>query len=400
MFGESNAFINREVYLFISFQSLTSAGAGGTGKIAYEVARDLFDKKQPVKLIVSAKGKFTTTFPSAPVSVWSRYYLFLLNKLIAPWLKPYQKRHLEEKIFDFFCSFHIQRDQKLVFTTTPFIPRTLKKAKQLGIPVVFFPGTPEENHIAELVTREANHWNVKAQDVYTYQPRLAVYNKGMSLVDDVICHSSVIESTYKKNWPGKKFISCAGLLKPVSINHEEATPSASFTVLYAAHTVWLKGLQYLLKAWSEVSVDGELLVVGSIDPTVQRVIDREFSSLKNVSFTGAVSGIDAYVKRSTVLICPSLIDGGPVTVMEAMRHAVPSILTSMCGVKDFIREGETGWIIEAGNSAELAARIKWCYENPEATRQIGQAAQTMLNQYDFKDFIENIASETLALRNL
>lgn len=386
--------------LFISFQSLTSTSAGGTGKIAYEVARNLSDKKHPVKLIVSSKGKFTTTFPSAPVSSLSRYYLFLLNKLIAPWLKPYQKRHLEERIFDFFCSRHIQRGQKLVFTTTPFIPQTLKKAKQLGIPVVFFPGTPEENHIAELVTREARHWNVAAEDVYTYQPRLAAYNQGMSPIDSIICHSSVIESTYRKQWTEKNFVSCPGLLKPISLNNEDANQPTSFTILYAAHTVWLKGLQYLLKAWNELSIDGELLIVGSIDLTVQRVIDREFGSLKNVTFTGAVSGIDAYVKCSTVLVCPSLIDGGPVTVMEAMRFGVPSVMTDACGVKDFIREGETGWIIEAANANELASRIKWCYENREATRQVGRAAQSMLNQYDFRAFIENIASETLALRNL
>lgn len=387
------------MFLFISFQSLTTAGAAGTGKIAYEMARNFFEKKHPVKLVVSSKGKFRTIFPSSPVSPWSRYYLFLLNKFIAPLLKPHQKRHLEEQIFDLFCTRQIQRDQKIVFTTTPFIPRTLKKAKQLGIQVVFFPGTPEENHIAELVTREADHWNVAAADVYTYPSRLAVYNKGMSFVDCVICHSSVIGSTYKKQWPQKKFVSCRGLLKPVSAGNEKRNESTLFTVLYAAHTVWLKGLQYLLKAWSGLTIDGELLIVGSIDPAVQLIIDREFASLKNVTFTGAVTGIDAYVKRSTVLVCPSLIDGGPVTVMEAMRFGVPSILTNECGVKDFIGDGETGWIVEAGNAKELATRIKWCYDNREATHQVGLAAQSMLNQYDFMAFIENIASETLALRN-
>jgi glycosyltransferase involved in cell wall biosynthesis len=388
------------VFLFISFQSLTSTGAGGTGKIAYEVARNLFEKKHPVKLIVSSKGKFSTAFLSLPVSFWSRYYLFLLNKFIAPLLKPYQKRHLEERLFDLFCSRHIKRGQKIVFTTTPFIPRTLKKAKHLGIPIVFFPGTPEENHIAELVIREATYWNISSQDVYTYATRLKVFNSGVDLMDYIFCHSSIIEQTFRKNWSAKKFISCPGLLKPSSSNNESTAQSNTFTVLYAAHTVWLKGLQYLLKAWKELSIDGTLVIVGSVDPGVQELIDREFNALKNVTFTGPVVGIDAYAKEASVLVCPSLIDGGPVTVMEAMRFGVPSIVTQECGVKDFIRSGETGWIVEAGNASELVTRIRWCYDNSEACKRVGAAAQRMLLEYDFNAFIENIASETLALRNV
>ena len=384
--------------LFISFQSLTSTGAGGTGKIAYEVAKNLSAKQQPVKLIVSSKGKFTTPFTSTPVSLWSRYYLFILNKFVSPLLKPYQKRHLEERIFDFFCSRHIQREQKLIFSTTPFLPRTFKKARRLGIPIVFFPGTPEENHIAELVSNEAKKWKVSSNDVYTYKPRLNIFNQGMKLIDHVICHSSVIESTFRNRWPDKKFISCRGLLKPGSVAEAQIAQVTSFKVLYAAHTVWLKGLQYLLKAWSELSIQGELIIVGSIDPSVQQVISRDFNALRNVTFTGPVSGIDGYVKNAAVLVCPSLIDGGPVTVMEAMRFGVPSILTDACGVKDFIRDGETGWIVGAGNAVQLRDRLMACYADRNSSQKTGAAAQRMLADYDFKSFIENIASETLALQ--
>ena len=301
-------------------------------------------------------------------------------------------------MLDFFCSRHIQREQKLIFSTTPFLPRTFKKARRLGIPIVFFPGTPEENHIAELVSNEAKKWKVSSNDVYTYKPRLNIFNQGMTSIDHVICHSSVIESTFRNRWPDKKFISCRGLLKPGHEVEAQGAAGASFKVLYAAHTVWLKGLQYLLKAWSELSIQGELIIVGSIDPSVQQVINRDFNALKNVTFTGPVSGIDGYVKNAAVLVCPSLIDGGPVTVMEAMRFGVPSILTDACGVKDFIRNGETGWIVGAGNAVQLRDQLMVCYADRNSSQKTGAAAQRMLADYDFKSFIENIASETLALQ--
>lgn len=388
------------MFLFISFQSLTATGAGGTGKIAYAVAEHLHKQEHVVKLVVSSKGKFKTDFESVPVSVFSRYYLFFFNTLIAPFLTAYRKRYLEELIFDFFCSQHVKRDQKLLFTTTPFIPRTLQKAKKLNIPVIFFPGTPEENHIAEIVTCEKMRWKVETTDVYTYAPRLSVFNKGVALTDYIFCHSSVIESTFRKQWPDKKFISCRGLLKPSGAAVQVKDQPQTFKVVYAAHTVLLKGLQYLLKAWREQNLTGELLVLGGIDAAVMRIIETEFPKLDNVTFIGHVSGIDSYLKEASVLICPSMIDGGPVTVLEAMQYGVSSILTEDCGVKDVIEDGRTGWIISSGNSKALAEKLFWCYQNPEELKSMGVRAQHSLQQYDFKAFIENIASETLALHRL
>lgn len=385
--------------LFISFQSLTQNGAAGTGKIAYEVAKSLAEKGHPVKLVVSSTGKFKTNFPAIPVSFFSRYYLFIFNKFISPFLKPYQKRYVEELIFDFFCSLHIRPGQQVIFSTTPFISRTFKKAKQLGIPIVFFPGTPEENYIEEIVKNEMTRWRVKTSDVYTYKPRLRIFNRGVSLVDVIICHSSIIKSTFTKQWSEKKIISCSGLLKPAKESAVRSNPT-SFKVVYVAHTVLLKGLQHLLKAWQELKADGELVVLGGIDPAVQQIIDRDFSSVKHVKFVGAVSDVDHYIKDASVLVCPSLIDGGPVTVLEAMRCGVPSILTDACGIQDMIQHESTGWIVKAANSEALTSRLQWCYRNPEEVSKVGKNAQLELSQYDFKAFIENIATETLALQKI
>lgn len=387
------------MFLFISFQSLTQNGAAGTGKIAYEVAKNLSTKKYPVKLVVSSTGKFKTNFRTVPVSFLSRYYLFVLNKFISPFLKPYQKRYVEELIFDFFCCSHIQPDQKIIFSTTPFIPRTFKKAKRLRIPVVFFPGTPEENHIEAIVKNEMTRWNVTNSDVYTYRPRLKIFNRGVSLVDIIICHSSIIKSTFSKQWSEKKIISCSGLLKPAKESTVQSNPT-SFKAVYVAHTVLLKGLHYLLKAWQELKAEGELVVLGGIDPAVQQILDRDFSSVKHVKFVGPVSDVNHYLKDASVLVCPSLIDGGPVTVLEAMRCGIPSILTDACGIQDMIQHESTGWIVPAANAEALISRLQWCRQNPEEVSRVGKNAQSALSQYDFKAFIENISAETLALQKI
>ena len=74
--------------LVISFQSLDQESAGGTGRIAYHVAEKLHEQGVLKKLVVSSKGKFTTTFPSVPVSWFSRYYLFILNRFLVRWGLP------------------------------------------------------------------------------------------------------------------------------------------------------------------------------------------------------------------------------------------------------------------------------------------------------------------------
>ncbi len=385
--------------LIISFQSLTKTDAGGTGKIAYHIAQELANQGHLVSLIVSSKGKFDTNFPSKPVSIFSRYYLWLLNHLLSKKLiSAYHKRYFEERLFDFFCQKHISDEVRLVISTNPFILKTLGKVRRKGIRSVLVPGNPADTAIYEKVVDEKNKWSLSGVDAYTFKPRISYFDKSVRLFDHIICHSSVIQRTFIEQYQEKNITSCFGVLwVPAQVQIGEVPKKSKFIVLYVAYTVLLKGLQYLLRAWENLKIKNmELWIIGSLDPMIQNLIAKEFYNLSNVKFYGNQRSLSSYFSEASLFVAPSLIEGGPVTVLEAMSHKLPVLITNDCGVRDIIEDGKNGFIIPAKNSVAIAEHIEWAFHNPDELRRIGIEGHQTLQDYRFRDFVKCITSQVIA----
>lgn len=387
--------------LVISFQSLNQESAGGTGRIAYYVAKELSRKGQLTQLVVSSKGKYQTPFPCVPVSPLSRYYLFLLNRILRPLgLQSHVQRYLEELLFDLFCKNHVTRDVDLIFSTNAYLTRTLQKAKKLNIKTVFFPGNPSENLISALMARQYAKLGVQFTDAYNYKPRFTAYNKSLNLFSTFIYRNSLIKESFKGNYPSAAGSFVKGFVPPLKLEANTLHPGAasSFAVGYLAYSVPLKGLHYLMEAWEKAALENANLYIGGpIDAKYKRYLDSRFPHLRNVKYTGLVSEKSAFYKQLSLFVAPSVIDGEPVTVLEAMQFGVPAVVTEACGVKDFIQHGEDGFIIPSEDPSRLCEVIKWCYQNQDKTRGIGQRASVAVRAFSFDDFISQI---TLKLSEL
>src|SRR5690606_17893850 len=59
---------------------------------------------------------------------------------------------------------------------------------------------------------------------------------------------------------------------------------------------------------------------------------------------------------SDIFVIPSLHEAFGLTAIEAMACGTPVIGFNTGGIPDSVKEGETGWLVEAGNSQNLAAK--------------------------------------------
>jgi glycosyltransferase involved in cell wall biosynthesis len=135
-----------------------------------------------------------------------------------------------------------------------------------------------------------------------------------------------------------------------------------------------------VKALSEVvrrGVDAHLLIVGDGN---KRFIAALRSQVKDhgleqrVTFTGYVSNPTQYFQAADVaLMCSRWEPFGRVTV-EAMLARKAVIASASGGTIELISDGQTGLLYEPGNHIELADKIQYLYENPEARLQLGEAA--------------------------
>jgi glycosyltransferase involved in cell wall biosynthesis len=105
----------------------------------------------------------------------------------------------------------------------------------------------------------------------------------------------------------------------------------------------------------------------------------------NVTFPGAVSKtrvLDA-MQQAMVLVLPSrCYEGLPMTLVEAFCQGLPVIASRLGAFPSLIDDGVTGLLFEPGNAKDLADKLRWCRDHPDAVARMGLAARaTYLRRY-------------------
>ena len=150
-----------------------------------------------------------------------------------------------------------------------------------------------------------------------------------------------------------------------------------------------KGLKTLLHAYALVNKQKPtfLLIVGEVrQGEDQKTLDefRLSNPDSKIIVTGYVSNHDlpAYYSLIDVFVHPSLRDGMPNAILEAMACGKTVIATPVGGVKDIIQDGVNGLLVTVNDADGLAEKIAEALSQPEKREQLGRSArEAVLRQY-------------------
>ncbi|MFN8412427.1 MAG: glycosyltransferase family 4 protein [Anaerolineales bacterium] len=150
-----------------------------------------------------------------------------------------------------------------------------------------------------------------------------------------------------------------------------------------------KGLQSLLLAYAKINkvLATTLLIVGEVrSGDDQKLFDELKESISNSSIivTGQVPHKDlpAYYSLMDVFVHPSLRDGMPNALLEAMSCGKPVVATPVGGVLDVIEDMVNGVITPTSNENGLAEKIVKLLSQPEKREAIGRSArETIVNRF-------------------
>jgi glycosyltransferase involved in cell wall biosynthesis len=95
---------------------------------------------------------------------------------------------------------------------------------------------------------------------------------------------------------------------------------------------------------------------------------------ERVRFHGFQRDILDWIAHLDVLLMPSLHEGLPYTLLEAMSLGVPAIASRVGGLAEVLRDGETGLLVEVGDAAGLAGALAKLAGDPGYGREMGEAA--------------------------
>lgn len=150
-----------------------------------------------------------------------------------------------------------------------------------------------------------------------------------------------------------------------------------------------KGMETLLSGYAQTAktIPTSLLIVGEVREGEDKKMFEEFQIANPhlpVTVTGHVAHKDlpAYYSLMDVFVHPSLRDGMPNAVLEAMSCGVPVIATPVGGVLDVIEDEVNGLFVNVNDVQGLAEKMAEVLSQPDKRESVGRSArETVLSQY-------------------
>ena len=141
------------------------------------------------------------------------------------------------------------------------------------------------------------------------------------------------------------------------------------------------GVDVLARAFVQVARardDIRLLLLGggSQSGKIQRIL-RQGGVWERVSAPGFISQkeLPRYYRMADLYISPSHVDGSSVSLMEALACGLPALVSDIPANKEWISEGENGFLFPDGDANALAQKILQVLERRDTLEVIGRNAR-------------------------
>lgn len=92
---------------------------------------------------------------------------------------------------------------------------------------------------------------------------------------------------------------------------------------------------------------------------------------EKIHFLGSRSDVPYILAASDLFILPSLWEGLPMALIEAMASGLPVVATRVSGTSEVMVDGRSGILVDPGDSDGIASAIEKILSDPEKTREMG-----------------------------
>jgi glycosyltransferase involved in cell wall biosynthesis len=158
----------------------------------------------------------------------------------------------------------------------------------------------------------------------------------------------------------------------------------------------VKGVKYLIEAMCLVAKNNssiKLILVGDGPERMEIMKLTEELNLKDVIiFVGRISNvkISAYLSASDIFILPSLSEGFPMAILEAMACGLPIVTTRVRGLPEIVMEGVNGFIVDPKNPDQLASRIKFLIQDSILREEMSRNNKEMIKMYTLQNITKGL----------
>jgi glycosyltransferase involved in cell wall biosynthesis len=376
-----------------------------------------------MKICISAGGKFHSYYLAQQINKYG--YLsqfittcpkFLLNKYIndISLINSFYFKEIYQRLFfrlpnliknmynpqfflsELFDEFSEKKLKKcdLFIGWSSFSERTLLKAKSFGAKTVIERGSSHilfQNNILKLEYEKNNIKNGVLPHPRIIEKELREYESA-----DFV----MVPSTFAKKTFIEQKIQTKKILKiPYGVNLLEFYPQLKidnkFRIISCGSVSIRKGSHYLIRAFQELNLkNAELWFVGEIQPCIKSILNIILFN-PNIKFFKPVpqKKLMWFYNQSNAFVLPSLEEGMPTVLLQAMACSLPIICSINSGGGDLISSSEGGFVLNSITIEEIKKSILYIYENIENAKIMGKNnLKKIQNNYTWDNYGSNIIS--------
>lgn len=338
---------------------------------------DVFNQHSELDLVICRRQKDAASYVHQALPSFLFYILKAISKVLEKIIPSFPGRNFEEELFDINAARLISKTD-IVFFHPSFFPRTIRKAKKqgavtVGFAVVVYPDTSlhllnQEHTLLSLGTQKGlkrSRWSHDRKDV-------------ANAFDYIIANSDFVKRSYINNgFAEDKIFVVHSTIDHTRFAKQEKTDDI-FRVVYVAHTNTLKGLHYLLDAWQLLDIPNkELILVGGYSFPVPAPLKERYTKIiesdSSIRWVGYTKTPDEYYSQASVFVLPSLTEGNPRVVMEAMASSLPVITTE--NATSIIENEKTGFIVPIRDAHAIYEKLNFLHQHPDIAKQVGNNAR-------------------------
>jgi glycosyltransferase involved in cell wall biosynthesis len=177
---------------------------------------------------------------------------------------------------------------------------------------------------------------------------------------------------------------------------KENIPVENKIIIFVGTLSPVKGLIYLIEAMEIIHTEMKntfLMIVG--EGQEKKSLEEMVIKLhleKVVFFKGRIPNEDIpkFLVQGYVFVLPSLSEGFPNVILEAMAAGLPIITTDIDGLSEIITNEENGYLVEPKNSHQLADKLLKILKNPIQRKIISDNNIEKASKYSWKNVVEHL----------
>ncbi|MGB8478116.1 MAG: glycosyltransferase [Acidobacteriaceae bacterium] len=174
---------------------------------------------------------------------------------------------------------------------------------------------------------------------------------------------------------------------PISRN-DLSIPKSAFVFGSVGRLSIEKGHRFMVSAFhklcTEAPVGAQLYLIIVGDGKEEQPLKRQAAQLgirEQVHFAGFQGSCTEWMQMMDCLVQPSLTEGTPNTVLEALCLKLPVIASAVGGVPDLIVDGRNGLLVPAADVNQMTAAMKTMWLSPDLRSRLAAGAEDLLQEY-------------------